>query len=559
MVSAYFTGYHEYKVLFDPLMLHQSYYLLIQPYVALEGMIHYLRMVDQGKMLSFHGIVPDYISNEYLSIGRKNIYGVLPRPRSGEDAPYLHPNPVTLEVLKQAPESFEINTKVDEAIAELKDVDEAETEYKVAIELIKIANLYGVHFIVTDNKILLKKKLFLETHGFNIVTYPKLVTDFGIFLRGNGVFIDDSGMTNGLEITTFYRMTEPHFNAFDELWAKLGHSDATTSSFLRSAFYHRYSWLRYAQDMVLFYRLQIRMAREPESGQVFNFPLAYHANQFYLQYQGFLDNLAWALNHHCSLGISLMDAPTCTFSSKKYQDLLTTKDPALSRCVYGKIHDRMKEDVLEIKRHPAAHRQPLFPGTLSDESGKIIAYNVTFAASKDRRVILPDLSAHIRIDRDLLDKFLINLCWFFELPKGKNSVAYPTQPPSNVKKKTFSTIKLMYSVFPAGSDVHECMDVIASKVGGYKGRKFYRVVIADQFLLGVGLKSGDDPSRLGLDIVEITEGEYIFFDIPNNTGEITRLENHFKLNGIDFLEDKERFRIEFYKNKDIIELRLPTM
>lgn len=133
---------------------------------------------------------------------------------------------------------------------------------------------------------------------------------------------------------------------------------------------------------------------------------------------GFLDNLAWAFNFLFGLGFDDLDEKgriRCSFSQKSYRRKLKEKDPALAGMIEVPAVSSWISD-LKIKRHPAAHREPLFLSTVLDADMTPIG-DTMIVSNKDSRIVMFDALNHLEYDLERLAELMDSVCNRFGVAK----------------------------------------------------------------------------------------------------------------------------------------------
>lgn len=270
-------------------------------------------------------------------------------------------------------------------------------------------------YLLTSNPWLLGGADALREAGCWVQDCRTLIKKLELSLRAAGVFYASNAMgpgagIEGLGFGTFYPMTDRNLSRylawFDRL--RVTSSNAKVFAHGRAAFYQRLPFAMYAFDLIAYHaEYAKRFSRDNRYRGDHRFYVAYHMNQFYVMVCGLLDNLAWFWNYLLELGFSETDGSRvrCTLSSKDFRKKAIAKLPELEKVLTDDEVEKWLEALL-LKRHPAVHREPVFPQELIEEgTGRVIMDSAHVVEGKDGWALL-DLMNHVSYDRDSLFNFL---------------------------------------------------------------------------------------------------------------------------------------------------------
>lgn len=298
---------------------------------------------------------------------------------------------------------------------------------KNGLDLLKIYNELKCDFLISTNYILLENKQeLLKKYRIWVRDWYEFLVDLEIFLRGHNVFmdvVDPFGGTPayGYDVSTFYPMTDQNLLRYQLLRDAFlkNKNNQKLNEYWRVAIYHRYPFLLYSYDQA---KANVQLAERFSKGGRYRghhyFLTSYFINAFYLMLWGFLDNLAWILNYFYDLGFQETNRSRtqCTFINKRFKKCLSQHNTEIVNLIEDlKFTDWFK--TLALKRHPAAHREPIFLSQLVDEK--------TFQLISDRIVVVEDEEGkklfdainHLEYDLKILTEFMDKFCLIYEIKK----------------------------------------------------------------------------------------------------------------------------------------------
>ncbi|MBA7479932.1 hypothetical protein ES703_67445 [subsurface metagenome] len=298
---------------------------------------------------------------------------------------------------------------------------------KGGLDLLKIYNELKCDFLISTNYILLENKQELfKKYKIWVRDWYEFLVDLEIFLRGHNVFIDvidpvGGALTYGYDVSTFYPMTNQNLQRYQLLRNAFLRDKNTQklNEYWRIALYHRYPFLLYSYDQA---KANVQLSGRFSEGDRYRghhyFLTSYFINAFYLMLWGFLDNLAWILNYFYNLGFRETDKSRvqCTFINKRFKKFLFQHNLNIINLIEDKkFTDWFKS--LSIKRHPAAHREPIFLSQLLDKN--------TFQLISDRIVVVEDEEGkklfdavnHLEYDLKILSEFMDKFCLIYGIKK----------------------------------------------------------------------------------------------------------------------------------------------
>lgn len=429
----WYTGIYELSVLIDPATIHFestiNLNLLINQTVKLSTCLNYLDKITTPINITFY--YPqllkqlNWTTNEYVFIPK--ITKIIRTPIKQEP----ENSRKTKEYLLSLKHKYnnKINGDIKNLISKIPFEEiflKRDADYifnKFGLNLFDYYFSYKCDYLITSNKMLsYEREKLKKDYKIWITNFDEFLNELEIFLKGNGVFIEVSKpllgvAAYGLDISTYYPMTDPDFQRYIKLWNKLynkSHNEEL-NQYLRFVLFHRYSFLKYSYDQISFNLQQAERFDEGDRYRGHHYFLAsYHINNFYIILWGFLDNLAWIFNNLFRLGFKKQSQKQVGFDKNKYRKILKEENTQFYTIIFNdKYIDWM--DKLLIKRHPAAHRLPLYLSTLVKEE------NLSFIS--DRMIVVDDkygksiFEAHNHIEYDLkmLHEFMSDICTFFQV------------------------------------------------------------------------------------------------------------------------------------------------
>lgn len=424
----YYTGFNELNVLVDPFDDPP-----IDPLVYLESIQRYCDRVTT------RGVEINIYFPQYLIDGRRAHYGHsgvihLESEPSNLDCP---PSQARSLLEKQAaehpiemPNAKELATRLqaegpEQLAKELHRVaDRLNLFTKGGLRLFDAYNALAADCIVTSNSVLLaerdRQNMIADAR---IVDWSEIYSFAEQFMIGNGLYIGMLPLDKvsvsvpiyGLNAATHYAMVDREFQRYQLLWNALRKKSAhpKMDNFMRVAIFHRYQFMLHAKDKVNHEMFQGRKAELLYGRKnVHNFMASYHLNMFYLMLWGCLDNLAWAFNYYHQLGFDDHNEESrkrCSFGSKEYRKKLRVLDPALFKLIAEGEHAKWIVD-LKIKRHPAAHREPIFLSTVVDPTDTRPIGDTFVVTDKDSKVLIYDALNHLKFDLERFHKLMGSIC-----------------------------------------------------------------------------------------------------------------------------------------------------
>ena len=436
----WYTGIRELRILIDPnILVLPNFNYLVARFVKLGMMLEYTQRVTRCG-IDIRTLFPEYLAedkaqNRYHAMIPDRLLVLNEEPpevaefKGSEATGYLEGKAAALLQERDAGVAkFRGVSTADTIQALLKSVESGELHRIGHIsnlfegkgrQLLPLFSALKCHLLLTENPILLGEKKELEKRGCIVVDLAQVAREVEVFLVGNGVFISSQeGVTSlawGYTAQTFYPMTNPLFRRYEQLWAKVAQlrQNARANRYFQAALYHRYSFMQYARDHIEY---EMRQASLVQDWQPHHFLASYHLNSFYIMLWGFLDNLAWAFNHIYSLGFAegTREAAACTFRGKKYKQFIRSKSPAVWAVITDAETDKWIGD-LAIKRHPAAHREPIYLTQIFSEQDMRLLADRMVVTDTDGGQVVYDAINHMEHDFKLLGTFMDKLCKVFEV------------------------------------------------------------------------------------------------------------------------------------------------
>lgn len=430
----WYTGKNQLKVLFDPSLIEfEDINLLSNQSAHLKVVLRYLTQISTPIKIEI--FYPKFLRNDKWERYQE---GFLPEEnliileKSQELIDSQKDNLTKAKnYLSQIQNKYLIDLKLTvEELKELLTTDKI-VILKDAIYLYQqgglglLDNYFAVKsdYLVTNNKVLLENREKLKNeYKIWIVDFFQFFTDLEIFLKGNGVYIEVvnpslGASTYGFDVATFYFMTDRKVWRYNALWYEINQqkNDKEINNYFRVFIFHRYSFLRYAVDQIKFNLQLAERIKEIQRYQTHHyFLLSYHLNSFYIMIWGILDNLAWIFNHYYKLGFTNATRNSLGFDKDKFRKSLKNKAPEFYSSVCNQTNLKWIKE-LAIKRHPAAHREPLFLTTVFREGDeKPISDRVISIEDKAGHYLFDGIK-HMELDLEKLHLFLDNICDFFKI------------------------------------------------------------------------------------------------------------------------------------------------
>lgn len=396
----WYTGYAETRVLIDPYWV--EYGNAVDAFYPIVLLANHARAVSAPVKIEL--IYPKYLRPRTFHKWEGAFF-------SHQEVTYVENQPVfdtqdpnAAAALQTAASELAANVTGDLQQTPGSDVNDAiavgpftaPAALHTAVELIKLAYLRDCDYLLTVNPYLLRVADHALKLGVHVYTAEQLIPSLERFLRASGVFIAVgrptslaesmvdianptletlSVGTQGLGFQVFYQMTGPLIRYtvwYDALYRQKPSEKLLT--FGRSAFYHRFPFLLYASDLVQHhYDTSTRFAPRDPPRQDHRFYVIYHANLFYLNIAGFLDNLAWLFNYFLDLGYLETNTDKrsphfrghCGLGRGHFLSAVKTHWPELHSILERETFREWIRN-LTIKRDPAAHRELLYMAAISE-------------------------------------------------------------------------------------------------------------------------------------------------------------------------------------------------
>ncbi len=440
-INMYHTQQNKLTILIDPLYIHtEASQQLIHNQVAIHTVLHYLKGIVNNKV-SVEVVFPKFLwsgdwkeryqayvpadnpfyGDEFFKVlENKEPLPEWAKQRVEQTKSYLETKKepyLKFEKFQSTPEGLKklLDSMKDGTLFMYRDADYL--YHKGFMELIDIYFAYECDLLLTANRVLHaeKKKLNSDYRLFP-VNYPEIFEEIETFLKGHHIYISHANPIYGLQMAVFYPMTDTKLMEYQISMNKiLGlKKDAQVYQYFRSMFYHRYSFIRYAIDQIKFNMFQAERLEDNGLRASHYFLASYHLNSFYLNLWGFIDNLAWVINHLYDLGFNIEKTATkVSFISKDY--LKKLKEKKLD--IYNLLKEKENKDWLANladKRHPAAHREPLFMSPVYDKNDmSLIAEGLIVVNTKKGQEMFKAIN-HMNYDFEQLLKFTDNILKLLE-------------------------------------------------------------------------------------------------------------------------------------------------
>lgn len=410
----YYTGKNSLRILVDPFSIACD--RPIDELVTLKLILKYLRVIT-ARYVSIQLVYPQYLEHPKRQI---NPYAYLPsedtRFIEDEERPTVRRRTPSREYLEGRKGSYDVGGQaISTEEATIRRLMDAQYLFNIyGLDLLDLYEAEGCDYLLTTNHVLQKEKEFLKDKGCVVVDYMELLSELGIFLKGYNIYIETLSKVPGYGLTAdiYYPMTDRELVRYEKLWAEFSKrfKSKEMNEYFRVALFHRYSFLRYAIDQMKYHIQQADRFDDDRIRHYHYFLLSYHLNAFYLCLWGFLDNIAWILNYAYKLGFRETDGSRvrCTFGSPYFRKRMSSI-PELASLAADKAVTKWLEE-LEIKRHPAAHREPIFVSSLyEEESMKRISGTIVVTPTKAGKALY-DAVNHIDYDFTELQTFMDKLC-----------------------------------------------------------------------------------------------------------------------------------------------------
>lgn len=435
----FYIGRSKLRILIDPLSVHlDASHQLIHEQVALATVLHYLPAIGENK-LEVEIIFPEFLWN---GSWRENYYSFIPgdinlegpkniriikkredvsssaREKAEEVKQYLETkkgNYLKLPKISLKDPSTLVKSIEDGTLLTYRDADYL---YKHGyMELIDLYCQYRCDLLLTSNRVLQAEKEVLKNKFRIFITnYPEIFEEVETFLKGHHIYITHIDPIYGLDVATFYPMTDSKLQRYLELCNRIitMKKDSKMEEYFRVMFYHRYSFMKYAVDQINFHLFQAERLEDEDLRSKHYFLASYHLNSFYFQLWGYLDNLAWVFNYLYELGFDQKTAIKVSFSNKEYRKRLRIKASQVNALLEDSEVKRWLLN-LAVKRHPAAHREPLFMSRLYDQRDmSLISEKIVMVDTKKGKGLFEAVD-HLKYDLDQLDKFMSKVCELFNV------------------------------------------------------------------------------------------------------------------------------------------------
>lgn len=439
----YYTGKFSLNVLIDPSAIHFAHLgnpkLLITQIVRLKLVLNYLKIISTPLRVNlFYPSFlkqPDWKTNEYafLPEGTKTLEDkeeifLDNRPSKGSTKAEEFLIAKKDNYLKKFTQNELIKHLEREDLSKIKITRDAIYLYeKNGLDLLGIYNKLKCDFLITTNYILLenKQELFKE-YKIWVRDWNEFLIELEIFLRGHNVFIDVTEPFGGIpaygyDVLTFYPLTDQNLLRYQLLRDAFlrNENNPKLNEYWRITLYHRYPFLLYSYDQAKAnVKLAERFSREDRYRGHHYFLTSYFINAFYLMLWGFLDNLAWILNHFYNLGFREIDRSRtqCTFINERFKRCLSRHNQNIVNLIENsKFTDWFKN--LSLKRHPAAHREPIFLSQLIDKNTlQLISDRIVVVEDEEGKKLF-DAVNHLEYDLKMLSEFMDKFCLIYRIKK----------------------------------------------------------------------------------------------------------------------------------------------
>lgn len=431
----FYVGRNKLRILIDPLSIHlDASDELIHNQVALTTVLHYLPGINENNV-DIEILFPEFL---WDSKWKENYYSFVPGdwPLDGEKKITLIKERKVIDSDWVKKRIFETKTYIESKKAEhlkfpkislqdpksfvkcledetLLDYRDAEYIYKYGyIELIDLYYQYHCDLLLTCNRVLIKEnKSLAEKFKLYTVYYPDVFDKVETFLKGHNIYISAAEPIYGLNASNFYPMTDLRFRKYFQLWNRFTElkKDQDMSEYLRVMFYHRYSFMRHSIDQIKFELLQAERLEDEKLRYGHYFLLGYHLNAYYLNLWGFLDNFAWVFNYLYSLGFSKNNPIKVSFSNKEYKKKLRASASNIISILEDSETKKWLEN-LALKRHPAAHREPLMMTPVYDEQTmNLISERMIVINTANGKGVFEAIN-HFYYDIEQFENFMEKIC-----------------------------------------------------------------------------------------------------------------------------------------------------
>ena len=427
----WYTGISELRLLVDPCVLKcENFNAVVNEFVGLKMMIMYLQGITKsGVSLSL--FYPEYLldrdwKNGYIAILPEESTILEKEPdgldqKESEIVKCLTAKKTEYEkyIKKYSPEELLEIIKSGEIDA-LRDASYLHNGF--GLKIADLAEKLRCHYFVTSNRFILREKEKIEqTSGLIVISLYEMQKEVELFLIGNNIFISRFDHAMGYDVSTFYPMTDQKFRRYEMLWSKLItiKNDQRASNYFRIALYHRYCFMLFAKDQIDFHMRQLSLIKKYIDRSPHRHLASYHLNAFYIMLWGLLDNLAWAFNFLYNFGYDdskYKDRTHCTFSNKAYKNKLNQHAPALYQFITNSDTEKWLKD-LTIKRHPVAHREPIYLSQLVRQGDMSVISDTMHTTMGDGGRVFFDAINHFHHDFEQCINFLDSLCDVYGVKK----------------------------------------------------------------------------------------------------------------------------------------------
>lgn len=440
-INMYHTQQNKLTILIDPLYIHtEASEQLIHNQVAIHTVLHYLKGIVNNKV-SVEVIFPKFLwSSDWKE--RYQAYVPADNPFYGDDFFKVLENkePVPewakkrieetksyLETKKEPYLKFEkfqaTPNGLEKLLKSMKDGSlfmfrDADYFYNKGFnELIDIYFEHECDLLLTGSRVLHaeKKKLNSDFRLFP-VNYPDIFGEIETFLKGHHIYISHANPIYGLQMSVFYPMTDTKLMEYQISMNNILKltQDKQTYQYFRSMFYHRYSFIRYAIDQIKFNMFQADRLEDWGLRSNHYFLASYHLNNFYFNLWGFIDNLAWVINHLYGLGFEIeKTAIKVSFDNKEYLKKLKIKNIKVFNLLKEKENKEWLKNLAD-KRHPVAHREPLFMSPIYNKKDMSLLAEGMVVVNTNKGQGMFQAVNHMTYDFEQLLKFTDNVLKLLE-------------------------------------------------------------------------------------------------------------------------------------------------
>ena len=441
----FYVGRSELRIMVDPVCLHtDGSYELIENQVLLTTIMHYLPAIGENKV-DIKIYFPEYLWDEswgerYLSYlpgehymgGRQDKCSVTIIKVKGEvkEDWKIQKIRAVRSILEQKKddnlkiEKFDTSKPEDikrfmESIKDGTLIRYRDADYLYNHKLIDIVDEYfqnNCDLLLTSNKIFLGEANGIKKQGLFAVNYPEIFGEVETFLKGNNIYISHNNPIYGLDASVFSPMVDIRWQKYHRLWEHMNNQKKVddVNEYFRAVLFHRYSFLMYSVDQIKFQIFQADRMDEQKLRLNHYFLASYHLNSVYLNLWAFLDNLAWIFNYYFTLGFDRRSSMKVTFTSKDYKKKLQAINLDLYEIIFKQKNIEWFDE-LSIKRHPAAHREPLFFSQLFNQKDmSSMSERMIVVGTKDGRAFF-DAISNMESDIEKLFALFDDVCTYFSI------------------------------------------------------------------------------------------------------------------------------------------------